>query len=295
MAGSPGCGKTLLARRLPAILPPLSEEEGLEATRIYSVAGLLKPGHGLLRQRPFRAPHHSISDQALVGGGKIPRPGEVTLAHLGVLFLDELPEFRRAALETLRQPLEEGSVTIARMAHTITYPSRCMFGAAMNPCPCGYAQSPGRCVCTPEALRRYRSRISGPLLDRVDLHLEVPPLSVEEILTEKLEEPSAIIRERVAGARALQRERFHGAAGSYCNAHLSSGQLRRFCRLGSSARALLRGALESLGLSARAHDRILKVARTVADLEGCEAIAERHVAEAVHYRTLDRCFENALV
>ncbi len=289
MAGSPGCGKTLMARRLPSILPPLSDEEGLEATRIYSVAGLLRPGHGIMRQRPFRAPHHSISDQALVGGGKVPRPGEVSLAHLGVLFLDELPEFRKSTLETLRQPLEDGSVTIARTAHTVTYPSRCMLGAAMNPCPCGFLLDPmGRCICRPEIVARYRGRISGPLLDRIDLQLEVPSLGVEEVMAERWEESSEAIRGRVLAARAVQQERFREHAGVHCNAHMATREIRRFCALSSSCKTLLQTAVESLGLSARAFDRILKVARTAADLDGVDAIAERHIAEAIHYRSLDR-------
>ena len=291
MVGSPGCGKTLMARRLPSILPPLSEEEGLETTRIYSVAGLMKPGYGLMRQRPFRSPHHSISDQALVGGGKIPRPGEVSLAHLGVLFLDELPEFRKTTLETLRQPLEDGCVTIARTAHTVTYPSRCMLGAAMNPCPCGYLQDlMERCVCRDEAIQRYRGRISGPLLDRIDLHVEVSALGVDEMVGDRLEEDSVDIRRRVVAARAVQRERFMNSPGIHCNAHMSSTELRKFCSPPAPARALLRTAVESLGLSARAYDRILKVGRTIADLEGRESIGERHLAEAVHYRSLDRRF-----
>ncbi len=294
MVGSPGCGKTLMARRLPSILPPLSDEEGLETTRIYSVAGLLKPGHGLMRQRPFRSPHHSISDQALVGGGKMPRPGEVSLAHLGVLFLDELPEFRKTTLETLRQPLEDGCVTISRTAHTVTYPSRCMLGAAMNPCPCGYLQDLlGRCVCKEESIQRYRNRISGPLLDRIDLHLEVASLGVEEMISERLEESSADIRSRVMVAREIQRERFKNSTGVHCNAHMSSGDLRRYCTPPPLAKALLRTAVESLGLSARAYDRILKVGRTIADLEGSESINERHLAEAIHYRSLDRRFAGA--
>lgn len=290
MAGSPGCGKTLMARRLPSILPPLSEEEGLEATRIYSVAGLLRPGHGIMRRRPFRAPHHSISDQALVGGGKIPRPGEVSLAHLGVLFLDELPEFRKSTLETLRQPLEDGHVTIARTAHTVTYPSRCLLGAAMNPCPCGYLlEGPsGRCACRPESLQRYRARLSGPMLDRIDLHLEVPSLGVEEVIADKWEESSGAIRARVVAARERQRERFRGLAGVHCNAHMSTREIRRFCALSAGCRSLLRNAVESLGLSARAFDRILKVARTAADLDGADSIAEKHIAEAIHYRSMDR-------
>ena len=289
MAGSPGCGKTLMARRLPSILPPLSDEEGLEATRIYSVAGLLRPGHGILRQRPFRSPHHSISDQALVGGGKIPRPGEVSLAHLGVLFLDELPEFRKSTLETLRQPLEDGQVTIARTAHTVTYPSRCMLGAAMNPCPCGFLFDPlGRCVCRPETIARYRGRISGPLLDRIDLHLEVPSLGVEEVIAEKWEESSEAIRMRVLRARAAQRERFQNNPGVHCNAHMVTHDIRKYCGLSAGCVSLLRNAVESLGLSARAYDRILKVTRTLADLDAVGEISEKHIAEAIHYRSLDR-------
>jgi magnesium chelatase family protein len=293
MAGSPGCGKTLMARRLPSILPPLSDEEGLEATRIYSVAGLLRPGHGIMRQRPFRSPHHSISDQALVGGGKIPRPGEVSLAHLGVLFLDELPEFRKSTLETLRQPLEDGSVTIARTAHTVTYPSRCMLGAAMNPCFCGMLLDTLRCTCSPEMLRRYRGRISGPLLDRIDLHLEVPSLGVDELLSERLEESSDDIRKRVAAARAVQKERFKDLSGLHCNAHMTTSELRKVCRLSQGGQALLRGAINTLGLSARAYDRILKVGRTLADLDGSDSIAERHLAEAIHYRSMDRRLNEA--
>ncbi len=289
MTGSPGCGKTLMARRLPSILPPLSDAEGLDTTRIYSVSGLLKPGHGLMRRRPFRSPHHSISHQALVGGGRIPRPGEVSLAHLGVLFLDELPEFHRSTLESLRQPLEEGKVTIARTTHTLTFPSQCMFGAAMNPCPCGYAGDPsGRCVCNAETIRRYRRRISGPLLDRIDLHLEVPSLSVDEILAERQEEASSYFRERVARARARQYDRFRMHPGIYCNAQMTSREARLFCPLPPTARSLLRKALETLGLSARAYDRILKVARTVADLEGVDSLSEGHIAEAIHYRGFDR-------
>ncbi len=289
MLGSPGCGKTMLARRLPTILPPLSHEESLEVTRVYSVSGLLKPGHGLLRGRPFRAPHHSISDQALVGGGRDPRPGEVSLAHHGVLFLDELPEFRKSTLETLRQPLEDGAVTIARTAHRVTYPSRCMLGAAMNPCPCGHLQDRmGRCVCRPEAVRRYRAKISGPLLDRIDLHLEVAALTVDELLAERLEETSESVRTRVLAARALQRQRFQDIPGVHCNAQMSPREVRRFCALPATALSLFRRALESLGLSARAHDRILKVARTLADLETESEIGERHLAEAIHYRSLDR-------
>lgn len=288
MAGSPGCGKTLMARRLPSILPPLSREEGLEATRIHSVAGLLRPGHGMLTRRPFRAPHHSVSDQALVGGGRMPRPGEVSLAHLGVLFLDELPEFRRSALEALRQPLEDGQVTIARAAHSVTFPSRPMLGAAMNLCPCGYFGDALRCTCRPEVLARYRARLSGPLLDRIDLQLEVPTLGVEELLSERREESSEAIRARVERARAAQRDRFRDVEGTHCNAHLGARDLRRFCALSPGCAALLRRASVSLSLSARAHDRILKVARTLADLDGSDGLAERHLAEAIHYRSLDR-------
>jgi magnesium chelatase family protein len=295
LIGSPGCGKTLLARRFPSILPGLSEEESLETTRIYSVAGLLKPGLGLVKQRPFRSPHHSISDQALVGGGSSPRPGEVSLAHNGVLFLDELPEFHRNALESLRLPLEEGAVTISRTAYSVTYPCRILLGAAMNPCPCGRLMELGkRCQCRMEEVARYRARISGPLLDRIDIQLELPGLSFSEMEGRAASENSAAISRRVEAARELQRTRFHTGgklSGVFCNAHLAAQALREFCPLGTGPARLLRDAVESLGLSARAHDRIIKVARTIADLEGSDSIREEHLVEAVHFRSLDRRLE----
>ncbi len=291
LVGSPGCGKTLLARRLPSILPPLSEEEALETTRVYSVAGLMKSGQSLPRRRPFRSPHHSISLQALVGGSGWSRPGEVSLAHNGVLFLDELPEYHKDVIESLRQPLEEGTITISRSAQTISYPCRSMLGAAMNPCPCGFLMDRNRrCVCRMEEIMRYRARLSGPLLDRIDLHLELPTLEFTQLVDKRPSESSAVIRERVGFARAIQRKRFRqeGAENVFCNAHMTGAQLRAHCALNAASRKLLKQAVETLGLSARAFDRILKVGRTIADLEASQDIREQHVAEAVQYRSLDR-------
>lgn len=288
LIGPPGAGKTMLARRLPTILPPLHLEESLVTTKIYSIAGLLPPEAALFATRPFRSPHHTISDAGLVGGGNIPRPGEVSLAHNGVLFLDELPEFKRGALEALRQPLEDGVVTISRAVTSITYPARFMLAAAMNPCPCGYLNDPRReCNCTPSQTQHYLSRVSGPLLDRIDIHMEVPPLRYQEMVRGQVGDSSAVIAERVRTARALQGERF-AKSKVYCNAHMSSRHLRRFCVLPAEAEQLLESAMERLGLSGRAHDRILKVARTIADLAGLEEIAAEHVAEAIQYRSLDR-------
>jgi magnesium chelatase family protein len=286
MIGPPGSGKTMLAKRLATILPRISLDEAIVTTKIHSVAGLLPAGSGLLSRRPFRAPHHTISTAGLAGGGTQVRPGEVSLAHHGVLFLDELPEFRRETLEVMRQPMEDGLVTIARAARTVTFPSRFTLAAALNPCPCGYFNDARRdCICTPVQISRYLAKISGPLLDRIDLQVEVAALTSDEIVSIEPGEPSSVIRERVEAARAIQRERFHR-----CNAEMTTRQIRKYGELDSASRRLLVAAIERLGLSARAHDRILKVARTIADLGGCERIESAHVAEAVQYRALDRAY-----
>ncbi|HEU4962391.1 MAG TPA: YifB family Mg chelatase-like AAA ATPase [Bacilli bacterium] len=290
LLGPPGSGKTMLAKRLPTILPELIESESLEVTQIHSVAGLLPEGTGLLATRPFRTPHHTISAGGLVGGGTTPRPGEVSLAHGGVLFLDELPEFGKKVLEVLRQPLEDAQVTIARTKATYTYPSRFLMVAAMNPCPCGFYGSDYKaCTCTPLQIKRYQSKISGPLLDRIDLHIEVPRVKYQDLVSEELAESSRDIRERVVQVRALQKERFTGRAQPV-NAAMSPLDTRKHCQLTEDAKQMLTDAFEHLGLSARAYERILKVARTIADLGGQEMIDVAHVAEAVQYRRLDRKF-----
>lgn len=290
LQGPPGAGKTMLARRLPGIMPPLTPAEAIEITRIHSVAGLLPPGVPLVVRRPFRAPHHTISSPGLIGGGGTPRPGEVSLAHLGVLFLDEFPEYRLSALEGLRQPLEDGEVTISRRLQSVTYPARLMLVAAMNPCPCGFLGDDRReCSCDAYRLRQYRSRLSGPLLDRIDLRLDVPRVSPGERREAGRAEPSAVVRERVIAARRRQQVRFAGT-GVYANAHMSARQLRRFCLLDAESTRRLDRAYDTLRLSARAADRVVKVARTIADLEGSRNITAEHVAESLSFRGLEDDF-----
>ena len=292
MIGPPGSGKTMLARRLPSILAPLTFDEALETTKIHSVAGVLDAEAGLVTARPFRAPHHTISDAGLIGGGVIPRPGEVSLAHNGVLFLDELPEFPRNVLEVMRQPLEDRNVTISRAAMSLTFPAAFMLAAAMNPCPCGYFNDRNReCHCTPPLIQRYVAKISGPLLDRIDIHIEVPAVQYKELRGGAAAESSAVIRARVLGARERQRARFAAAKEKiFSNAQMGTRQIRAHCELAPDAEKLLERAMLQQGLTARAHDRILKVARTIADLEGVEHLAVPHIAEAIQYRTLDRSY-----
>ncbi|MEJ2216484.1 MAG: YifB family Mg chelatase-like AAA ATPase [Gemmatimonadota bacterium] len=289
LIGPPGAGKSMLARCLPSILPPLERDESLEVTRVHSVAGLLAPGQALVCDRPFRAPHHTVSDVGLVGGGSMPRPGEVSLAHHGVLFLDELPEFRRPALEALRQPLEDGLVQIRRARIALTYPARVMLAAAMNPCPCGHhGDGTDRCVCGDGVVHRYLSRVSGPLLDRIDVHAEVPRVPARSLTARTAGEPSAVVRARVLAARARQLRRFRDRPGLFANAHMTSRDVRQLCRVGEPGEALMRAAIGRLGLSARAYTRVLKLARTIADLAGARRIGAEHVAEAIQYRGLDR-------
>ena len=289
LIGPPGAGKTMLARRLPSILPPLSLHESLETTKIHSVAGKLSVADALVTVRPFRAPHHTISDVALVGGGANPQPGEISLAHNGVLFLDELPEFKRTVLEVMRQPLEERRVTIARARLSVEYPSSFMLIASMNPCPCGYYNHPEKeCVCPPGVVQKYLSKISGPLLDRIDLHVEVTPVNFSELASDRPAERSELIRERVMKACDIQLARFEAQSGLHSNAQMTTKQVREVCQINAAGQILLKKAMEKLGLSARAYDRILKVARTIADLAGSENIQLEHLAEAIHYRSLDR-------
>jgi magnesium chelatase family protein len=288
LSGPPGSGKTMLTRRLPTILPPLTPEESLETTRIYSAMGLLTTGQALLTVRPFRSPHHTVSDAGLVGGGSTPTPGEISLAHNGVLFLDELPEFQRKTLEVLRQPLEEGRVTISRALSTATFPAHFVLVAAMNPCPCGYlGDSKHPCKCTPVQIDRYLGKISGPLLDRIDLHVEVPAVPFQDLSAAQDGLTSRHMREQVLAARAVQRQRF-GQGRTQLNGRMSSRQIRQFCRLSDDCQTLLKTAMESLGLSARAHDRILRVARTIADLDTATQLQPQHLTEALNYRILDR-------
>jgi magnesium chelatase family protein len=292
MIGPPGSGKTMLAKRMPSILPPLTFEEALETTKIHSVAGVLDPGSGLVGKRPYRSPHHTISDAGLIGGGAIPRPGEVSLSHNGLLFLDELPEFPRNVLEVLRQPLEDGTVTISRAAMSLMFPARFMLVAAMNPCPCGFRNDRTReCNCTTPMIQRYISKISGPLMDRIDIHIDVPAVNYKEMRSTNEPECSAKIRDRVIRTRGRQLERFASSREKiYCNAQMSSRHIRTFCELSPDCERLLERAMTQQGLSARAHDRILKVARTIADIEETAQIEPKHIAEAIQYRSLDRTY-----
>ena len=289
LIGPPGSGKTMLAKRMPSILPPLNLHESLETTKIHSVAGKMRKEDALISVRPFRNPHHTISDVALVGGGTNPQPGEISLAHNGVLFLDELPEFKRSVLEVLRQPMEERSITISRARMTTDYPASFVLVAAMNPCPCGYYNHPDiDCTCHPGAVNKYLAKVSGPLMDRIDLHIEVTPLSHSALAEKKLGEPSEAIRQRVIAARKIQEERYKDYKGIHCNAQMTTKLFRQYCEIDQECQDLMKAAMDRLGLSARAYDRILKVARTIADLDNSEHINATHLSEAINYRSLDR-------
>lgn len=291
LIGPPGSGKTMLAKRLPTILPPMTFDEALETTKIHSVAGILPPHSALVSVRPFRSPHHTISDAALVGGGTIPRPGEISLSHHGVLFLDELPEFARNVLEVMRQPLEDSKVTISRSKMSVDYPANFMLVCAMNPCPCGnYGNSTKECTCTPVQIQKYVGRISGPLLDRIDIHVEVPTVKYTELSSKRMGENSGTIRQRVIEAYAVQAQRFVKKKGVFCNADMESKEIKEYCQIDKAGEELLKTAMNRLGLSARAYDRILKVSRTIADLNGSSDIKTEHLSEAIQYRSLDRSF-----
>ena len=288
MIGPPGSGKTMLARRLPTVLPQMSFDESIETTKIHSIMGILRKGQPLIATRPYRSPHHTISDAGLIGGGQVPKPGEVSLSHNGVLFLDELPEFKRNVLEALRQPLEDGQVTISRAVTSLTYPASLMLVAAMNPCKCGFHGDPfHQCLCSPHQIQTYRSKVSGPLMDRIDIHIEVPAIKFNEIASDSAGEPSSGIRERVTRARSMQQARFK-SDGIYANAQMKPRHIRKYCSIDTECQSLMEKAMTRLGLSARAYNRVLKVARTIADLEGSETIGSRHVSEAIQYRSLDR-------